>query len=249
MQAIEASRPARGLQVPQPQGRDRRGRLPALRRRRPAKVEPEIKLEEQYGKPSQAWLWWAIGTPCPWRSRPSSLEIPTGQGAKPPPSLRHARPRSPRSPCSACSAISSGNNGLSDPKKQELAVSIQSLDPDYLPPAPRPAHDLARSPSLDRPIVLNLTDERRVAGVDGTPQPAGRLVRLHRCSGVAVYRQPLPPEATILSSPAHAARPAWISALDRPSQSRTWSSALPNTIRVPSGLHLTDKTGDPWPSG
>jgi len=137
-----------------------------------------------------------------------------------------------------------GNNGLSRPKKQELAVSIQSLESDYFagpPPSPTTSARSPRPGSADRPESY---DERRVAGVDGTPQPRS-VVRLHRCfRGCGVPSTPATRKRRSCRRRLTAARPRGISALGigRP-EPGPGRRRIPDTIRVPSGLHLTDKTG------
>lgn len=96
-----------------------------------AKVEPQIRLQEQYGKTSTAWIYWTIGgvgltmglAVLLWTLRPRTARVETERYQMP----------DPVTPFTVIGLLREihRNNGLSPTKEQEIAASIQKLETHY----------------------------------------------------------------------------------------------------------------------
>jgi hypothetical protein len=96
-----------------------------------AKVDPVIRLEEQYGKTSQAWIYWTIGgviltiglAVLLWSLRPRTVRTKVEKFQMP----------DPVTPFAVIGLLREihRNNGLSAIKEQEIAMSIQKLETHY----------------------------------------------------------------------------------------------------------------------
>jgi len=109
-----------------------------------AKVGPVVNLEERYGDPSQARLWWTLGL--------AGVALAVGAGLL----VRVLRPRKPKAvaeryampdPVTPFTVLGllrdiHHHNGLSAPKKQELAASIRTLEAHYFAGPTSDAPDL-----------------------------------------------------------------------------------------------------------